>query len=48
MIFKKENVKMNNFVKPGFEIVLFDNVDIVTTSSPKYDQGGFDNEVVKP
>lgn len=38
---------MNNFVKPGFEIVLFDNVDIVTTSSPKYDQDGYD-EVVKP
>ena len=39
---------MNNFEKPVIEIIEFECEDVVTTSIPSIDNGGFNNTVVKP
>ena len=39
---------MSNFEKPVIEIIEFENNDVVTTSFPSIDNGGFNNNVVKP
>lgn len=39
---------MKKFEKPVIEIVVFKDIDIVTTSLPDVDDNGFNNEVVKP
>ena len=42
----KTNIK--KFEQPVIETIVYECVDIITTSSPSFDDEGFNNEVVKP
>ena len=39
---------MKQFEQPVIETIVYDTVDIIAISLPDVDEGGFNNQVVKP
>lgn len=39
---------MKNFEQPVVEIIVYESIDVVTTSFAIFDDNGFNNNVVKP
>lgn len=39
---------MKNFEQPVVEIIVYESIDVVTTSFGIFDDNGFNNNVVKP